>query len=167
MWHYDKVLMKKTPICLWMCLWREDVIMMISFPRFEYQMCPDGRGWGGVMSLVIFTVTFGELMSGSGHPDTNIHDQRPEFLPRLSLDVVVVQLTFAILADTKIQDRDPKAIRRKGTHFQYWTSVILFDIGNSSVLAQTIAKPLTSSNFGQELLQILSNGRVDVFLLPQ
>ena len=26
------------PICLWMCSGREDVIMMISFPRFEYQM---------------------------------------------------------------------------------------------------------------------------------
>ena len=77
-------------------------------------------------------------------------------------------LTFAILAETlqgKFQDRDPKALRWKCTHFQHWTSVILFDIGNSSVLAQTIAKPLHSSNFGQELLQILSNGPVDVFLL--
>ena len=26
------------PICLWMCSGREDVIMMISFPGFEYQM---------------------------------------------------------------------------------------------------------------------------------
>ena len=43
------------------------------------------------MSLVIFTVTFGELMSGSGHPDTNIHDQRLEFFQRLSLSVVVFQ----------------------------------------------------------------------------
>lgn len=154
------------------------------------------RGWVSVMSLVIFTVTFGELVSGSGHPGTNIHDQTPmklrqkRSLAKLKYSskdllclIFIMCYVFAIFADilrknsrlsSKIYPLSLCCEAWHGsvadwwqcTHF-HWTCVIPLDIGNSSVLAQTIAKPLHSSNSGQELLQILSNGPVDVFpLLP-